>query len=649
MICASIQNKSLDEIFGILPEIEMAEIRLDRCPLSDEDIEELFSCCDVPLIATCRINEVGAKEAQRKLLLAIEAGAKFVDLEIEADAPIGKKIRHACVECGSILIRSFHDFNGTPPVEVLSEILSKCIRFGGEMVKIVTTAKSDKDWETVRRLYGEDLEGRLIAFCMGDKGRDSRIECLALGAPFTYASLSDREQTAEGQLSKDELERILYSNHPHYHNGGLTMPASKSFAQRAIIAAALADGTSNLSGYTPSDDSEAAIKAAEAFGAKISRKEDILTIKANPKKPELKELHTGESGLLTRLMIPLLSLGNKDSVRIDGEGTLLRRPLTDANEIMAAFGVVLENCGNKKGKEIYVPVQLSGELLPGRADISGKGGSQLISGLLMALPLADGNSTLFVHEPKSIPYMFITTDVLKKFGIAISSEMEGDDEFLESQDWSHCSDVNFKIKGGQKYSSADFHIEGDWSSAANYMVAGAVFGSVEIGGLDTSSLQADLSIMDILVEAGASISQDENGNINVFKAPLNSFNVDLSNSPDLFPIVSILAAFCPGRSHLSGAGRLAGKESNRAEAIMEMLGKMGVKAEYNGDEIIIEGHSLSSRLLGGNLLRGGDYASHDDHRIVMALKVAELGADSPLTISNPDCVSKSYPEFFKDF
>ena len=227
--------------------------------------------------------------------------------------------------------------------------------------------------------------------------------------------------------------------------------------------------------------------------------------------------------------------------------------------------------------------------------------------------------------------------------------MEGDDEFLESQDWSHCSDVNFKIKGGQKYSSADFRIEGDWSSAANYMVAGAVFGSVEIGGLDTSSLQADLSIMDILVEAGASISQDENGNINVFKAPLNSFSVDLSNSPDLFPIVSILAAFCPGRSHLSGAGRLAGKESNRAEAIMEMLGKMGVTAEYNGDEIIIEGHSLSSRLLGGNLLRSGNYDSHDDHRIVMALKVAELGADGPLTISNPDCVSKSYPDFFRDF
>lgn len=649
MICVSIQNKGLEEIFQIIPQLEMAEIRLDRCPLSDEDIEELFSCCDVPLIATCRIGEAGAKEAQRKLLLAIEAGAKFVDLEIEADAPIGKKIRHACVEYGSILIRSFHDFNGTPSIEELSEILSRCIRFGGEMVKIATTAVTDKDWENVRKLYGDDLKGRLIAFCMGEKGKTSRLECLELGAPFTYASINEEERTADGQPTKEELEKKLYSGHTHYHNGGLKMPSSKSFAQRAIIAAALAEGTSILSGYTPSEDSEAAIKVAEALGAKITRDGMTLTITAPQDKTSISELNTGESGLLTRLMIPLLSLYNKDGATITGKGTLLRRPLTDANEIMAAFGVVLENCGDKKSKEIYVPVKLSGELLPGRADISGKGGSQLISGLLMALPLAEGNSTLFVHEPKSIPYMFITTDVLKKFGISINSEMEGDDEFLESQDWSHCSDVNFKIRGNQKYHCADFRIEGDWSSAANFMVAGAIFGSVQIGGLDTSSLQADLSIMDILVEAGASVSQDENGYINVFKAPLNSFNVDLSNSPDLFPIVSILAAFCPGRSHLSGAGRLVGKESNRADAIMEMLSQMGVQAEYAGDEIIIEGHSLSSRLLRKNLLHKGRYDSHDDHRIVMALKVAELGADGPFTIVNPDCVNKSYPDFLNDF
>lgn len=652
MICVSIQNKGLEEIFDILRTAELAEIRLDRCKLNEEEIEELFSSTDVPLIATCRIAECGEVTSEKKLLAAIEAGAKFADVEIDAPAQMGKKIRNACIKNGTVLIRSFHDCKGTPSIEELSEILSQCIRFGGEMVKIATTATSEKDWETVKRLYGDDLEGRLIAFCMGDSGKASRMECLSLGAPFTYAAMSDEEKTAEGQWTAAEMQKALYGEHPAYHNSGMKLPASKSFAQRAILAAALAGGISHLYGYTPCDDSEAAIKVAETLGAKISKSKGTLEIKGiGPIKNtlKLKELNTGESGLLTRLSIPVIARINSEPFRIKGEGTLLKRPLTDANDIMAAFGVMLSNVEPRKSKDIFVPALVEGELLPGRADISGKGGSQLISGLLMALPLAAGNSALFVHEPKSIPYMFITTDVLKKFGIHISSEMEGDDEFLESQDWSHCSDVNFKIKGNQQYSAADFNIEADWSSAANFMVAGAILGSVQINGLDTSSLQADLSILDILVEAGANVSQDENGAINVFKAPLEAFNADLNNAPDLFPIVSVLAAFCPGQSRISGIQRLSGKESDRANGIIEMLEKMGVPADISGDELIVSGQSLSHRIAGNNLLKGGNYSSSHDHRMVMALKVAELGANAPISIDDVDCVRKSYPDFLKEF
>ena len=651
MICTSIQNKNLEEIFTILRSAEMAEIRLDRCRLSDSETDELFSCTDVPLIATCRVAEAGEHEAERRLLLAIEAGAKFADVELEAPAPMCKRIRHACIKNGTVLIRSFHDFKGTPSIEQLSEILSQCIRFGGEMIKIATTAQSDKDWECVQRLYGEDLEGRLIAFCMGEKGRDSRLECLKMGAPFSYAALSADEKTGDGQWTTEEMKAALYAGHSAYHNAGLRMPASKSFAQRAIIAAALAQGKSRLRGYSPCDDSEAAIEVAKAMGAKV-KKGEVLEIEGiGPLKKALglKELNTCESGLLTRLSIPLLARINGEPCKITGSGTLLRRPLEGANDIMAAFGVMLTNAGERRGKEIFVPVNIEGELLPGRADISGKGGSQLISGLLMALPLADGNSALFVHDPKSIPYMFITTDVLKKFGIRISSEMEGDDEFLESQDWSHCSDVNFKIRGGQQYSAADFTIEADWSSAANFMVAGAIFGSVQIEGLDTSSLQADLTIMDVLVEAGASVSQDENGAINVFKAPLSAFSVDLNNAPDLFPAVAVLAAFCPGRSHIAGVGRLAGKESDRSRSILRMLEQMGVEAQICGDELVVSGHSLSRRILNGELLKGGKYSSEHDHRMVMALKVAELGAEGAFDIDDTECVRKSYPGFLEEF
>ena len=199
----------------------------------------------------------------------------------------------------------------------------------------------------------------------------------------------------------------------------------------------------------------------------------------------------------------------------------------------------------------------------------------------------------------------------------------------------------------------------DWSAAANFLVAGAIFGKLELEGLDTTSLQADLSIMDILMDAGASLSQldGDKGNITVQRAPLKAFNVDASNCPDLFPIISVLAAFCQGTSRIAGVGRLANKESDRAKAIIDMLTQMGVKAKVEGDEMVIEGHSLAQRLLaqksvisseetcGAGLLKGGSYTSCHDHRMVMALKVASLGAESPILIDDEDCVAKSFPQF----
>jgi 3-phosphoshikimate 1-carboxyvinyltransferase len=286
----------------------------------------------------------------------------------------------------------------------------------------------------------------------------------------------------------------------------------------------------------------------------------------------------------------------------------------------------------------------------------------------MALPMASGPSTVYVSDPKSIPYMFITLDVLQKFGIRIANEMEGDEEFLQTQDWSRCTGLTFKVRGGQRYKAADFSLEGDWSSAANFLVAGAIFGSASVEGLDTQSLQADLTIMDILVEAGASVSQLDNdcvdevqaaataagvnphtGAVNVVKSPLNAFEFDLNNAPDLFSITAVLAAFCPGESRIAGTGRLANKESDRARAITDMLTQMGVECRIEGDEMVIVGHSLTSRLLNGLLLKGGEYTSNHDHRMVMALKVASLGASSPIVIDDEACVAKSFPDFLTLF
>ena len=653
MICTSIQNKELPDIQKLLGTLEMAEIRLDRCALEEEDIDVLFGDSDVPLVATCRLAE--ESQAPQILERAIQAGAKYVDLEMEAPAAIGRRIREASRNCGTVVIRSYHNYEGTPSREVLLSILERARSFGGEVVKIVTTATCAADVEVLQSLYREAAPGTLVAFCMGPEGRQSRLDALRLGAPFTYACVSEEEATAPGQWPTEALQQAVYGGFRFVNAAELPMPSSKSFAQRAIVAAALAEGVSHLDGYSPCGDNESALAVAKALGAKVKidgNKIVITGIGATPDCLKVEEIHTGESGLLTRLMVPLLSVLSAQPVRVTGEKTLLGRPLSNAHDIMAAFGVRLYPEGNKNVSEerkadCYLPLKVAGPIIPGRADVSGKGGSQLISGLLAALPLAAGKSTVYVHDPRSIPYLFITVDVLKKFGIRIGSEMEGDEAFMETQDWSLCTGLNFYMRGGQRYKAADFSIEADWSAAAPFLTAGAIFGDVEVTGLDTTSLQADISILDILMQAGASMSQldEPTGSIHVRRAPLSPFQADLNNCPDLFPVVAVLAAFCPGDSHLLGVQRLRHKETDRAQAIVEMLTQMGVPVQVDDDEMTITGMGLTQRIASGRLLKGGSYASHADHRMVMALKLASLGADASVLIDDEACVAKSFPGF----
>lgn len=794
MICTTIQNKTIDEIYAILEsgDVEMAEIRLDSCPLTMDEIEELFSTSDVPLVATCRINAVkerlsqtlaghqhgngtsrnaqhgtlqenisedlqvdrngtsyenrqchvqasrqetgshqqddrklemkASQEVESKLITAIHSGAAFVDLEIEAPPMMSKRLRRETRENGTVFVRSYHDYKGTDSIEALKALTEKCFAIGADIAKIVTMAapctgdNQSPDVDRVLSLYDHFDPAKLIAFAMGDAGKTSRIQCLAKGSPFTYASLNEADAAAPGQMTTREMRDIVYGNCVNVNAAGtaadrlcagrlnadslktaeatvkatandaseetetssdidngpgaaeIQMPSSKSFAQRAIIAAALAEGTTTLNGYSPCGDNESAISVARALGAevtvglaykegKVVKDSSTLTIKgrgAAALEPEA--VNAGESGLLARLMIPLMAVLGGGNATVNGEGTLTRRPLKGARDIMGAFGVRLETIsgtGQESFSEVHVPLTISGKLEGGKVTVSGSGGSQLISGLLMALPLLQEDTVIRLTEPKSIPYLFITMDVLKAFGVKIWCDMEGGPEFAESQDWNDCTEIVLHIKGGQSYKATDMDIEGDWSSAANFLVAGAIFGKVNVSGLDTKSLQADLSIMDILMEAGASLSQmgddDPRGVIHVQKAPLNAFDVDANNCPDLFSVAAVLAAFCQGTSRIAGVGRLANKESDRAEAILSMLVQLGVKARISGDKMIIEGHSLAQRCLTSHLLKGGNYTSSHDHRMVMALKVAELGADGPIVIDDIECVSKSFPTFMELF
>ena len=681
MICVSIQGRDLNGIRQALAGgLEMAEIRLDRCPLSLEEIETLFTETNIPLVATCRIAESGGEaQTEQRLTAAMKAGARYVDLEIEASAALADKIGACAEECGTKYIRSFHDFKGTPAAEELETIVEGCFDGGADVAKIVTTAAGEADCSMVMALYENAAPGSLLAFCMGEAGRATRLDCLAKGAPYTYCALTEEEAAAPGQWTCADMAKAIYADKtflapartapartapartapactasasacttPAPARKSIVIPCSKSYAQRGILAAALADGASHLKGYSPCGDNESAIALVESLGAKVERHGSSLTIKgigAKPKCLKLDSVHVGESGFLTRMTIPLMAAMNQQKTTVTGEKTLVGRPLKGAAEALAAFGSELRNAATpaKPAAEapfLTVPLTIESPVRPAEATISGHDGSQIISGLMAALPLLAEDSIIHVKDPRSVPYLLVTLDVLNRFGIEVDS-ITGD------------GNIDFIIKGRQRYRSADFQIEGDWSSAANFLVAGAIYGSADIEGLEMASLQADSSILEILAEAGAIIYQVEDGpaqgTVHVQKAPLTAFDADANDCPDIFPIVAVLAAFCEGTTAIHGTGRLAGKESDRAAAILAMLQQMGVTAAIENDTMYIEGHSLSSRLLTGNLLKGGSYTSNHDHRMVMALKVASIGADSPIEIDDSDCVAKSFPTFLQLF
>ena len=784
MICTTIKDKDFEQIKAILadPAIEMAEIRLDLCPIAVEDIKELFGNATKPLVATCRFS---ADNAWERLKSAVEAGAMFADLELfedEGDKEAGlveKEFTGLCRKNGTRIIRSYHNFEGTPGLAVIKEKVRQCFEAGADIAKIATTAKNFKDSCTIDSLYEwfndeyapevANLDSRhrscskhivpgkssgafkaeLIAFAMGELGRVSRVDCLMNGAPFTYASLNADECTAPGQLSVEEMNVLLYnkksstsldsanaSDAEGNSRNSLTdsekaivsmfslenivqqrndnrktlylnriydvVPASKSYAQRAIIAAALAQGTSRIYNYTPCADSEAAIEAARALGATISKEYSpqkevcmlvINGIGASEKtRLHIAELHTGESGLLTRLMVPLISLLNDCDCRITGERTLLGRPLKGLKETMALSGVKLTGAG--KEQDISVPFTINASDTnaknaqePVKIAVDGSNGSQIISGLMMALPISGYDYEIIVENPKSIPYLRMTAQVLAEFGIQISIlpesnatcynnsssafefsketlkinsiELSGSNTFSTAETMDTDSVLRIRIRGNQIFKAADYVLECDWSGAANLLVAGAILGRAEVHGLKSDTLQGDSVILDILAKAGAVVSVDSNKAKNeaghtsssatdivtVMKAPLRAFNVSLEDAPDLFPVVVLLAAFCNGESRIEGTHRLVGKESNRARAIVEMLRQMGVPVSLEDNTLIVKGESLSSRILNQRLPKGGSYSSHHDHRMAMALSIAALCTRSIIEIDDTECIAKSFPNF----
>lgn len=399
--------------------------------------------------------------------------------------------------------------------------------------------------------------------------------------------------------------------------GIITPPSSKSYAQRAIALALLAEGETILRNIEFCKDTRSALACIEALGAEVKFLDESTISIHGGLKPRSRVLHVGESGLATRLFTPIASL-YFEPICIQGEGTLLHRPMHMMIEPLRELGVTVRDGGG------YLPIEVCGPIHGGKLTVDGSISSQFITGLLLALPMAEEDTTLKVINPVSTPYIDMTIDTARRFGVDI---MHNEGDYSE-----------FFIEGRQRYQAIDLDVEGDWSGAATMLVAGAVAGEVTVKNISTLSKQADTAICRALERAGAGIIIEQDS-ITVSHRQLRAFEFDATNAPDLFPALAALAAAAEGESIIIGTNRLRHKESDRAETIRREYEKLGITVDISEPNIM--------KIRGGEI-HSAEVFSHDDHRIAMSLAVSALRCKGNVNIESAECVEKSYPTFFDD-
>lgn len=711
MICVSVQEKDFARCKEILATCQMAEIRGDLCNFTDAQIEELVEQFP-NLLYTHRIASSSLDKALRQMTLAIKKGVKYVDIEIEAPVDYLEYVKSYARVNGCTLIISYHNFEGTQSLQELQTIYDICRRKGADIVKIVTTAHTLSDAARVMELYkysktdkelvacnymerGEESgslsnsfgqeQARLVAFCIGEAGKFTRHLCLALGSPFTYCALDKDSATASGQYTKKEMQELLNKeNYPYktlklqesifadnfssvtphatdnssnsaddstlLAKGGATvqLPCSKSIAQRAILAAAFAKGTTVLENFEPCNDTQGALEVIKALGASYTINGTTLRIESGgvDSFKGVSSLFTGESGLLTRLLIPfaayLSAASGGGEVEVTGHGSILERNLGESVAALEAYGATCNSNGGHLPFKVSVSQNGDSQIanngiIAGKINnnikFSGKESSQIVSGFLMMLPLLNHDTTLTITEPASLPYIELTLKTLANFGIEIGQE----------NNLPH--NITYNIKGGQKYTPASIYMYPDWSSAANFAVAGALLGGVTLQNMPLESSQADENILNLLQMYGYSVGKELSGSLYDIKIGgregdcTQDKEVSLKDCPDLFPIAALLACFQPCRTTFTGVGRLARKESNRALTVYSELSKLGFDINIDGDKMHICGNRRNCA--SDTVLCCG----HNDHRIAMAVYIASLQDEREILLDNIKCIDKSFPSF----
>ena len=400
--------------------------------------------------------------------------------------------------------------------------------------------------------------------------------------------------------------------------GAIAAPPSKSMAHRAVLCAALAKGTSHIRNLEFSKDIAATLAAAGQLCARVTTGENDAVVEGLGQfRPVSAPVDCCESGSTLRFLIPLASLTGQE-ITFVGRGRLMERPQSVYEELYRAKGLRFEQTPSG--------LTVEGLLSSGDYTLAGNVSSQFISGLLFALPLLAGTSTLRLLPPvESRSYIDMTRSVQAAFGVQ-----------------SHWLDENtLAIPGGQHYHPCDYTVEGDYSQAAFPAVLGAVCGGVTITGLAPDTLQGDAAILDILRRCGAVFTRTGDS-VTFAKAPLHGVDIDLADCPDLGPVLMVLGLLCEGTTVIRNAQRLRLKESDRIAAMEAELRACGGVLESDGGTITV--HGCAGRLHAPAAPLHG----HNDHRVVMSLAVLAAAAALPLTVDDAEAIQKSWPGFFAD-
>jgi 3-phosphoshikimate 1-carboxyvinyltransferase len=403
-------------------------------------------------------------------------------------------------------------------------------------------------------------------------------------------------------------------------SGKVRAPPSKSYTHRAILAGLYSDKL-RVKDPLMSADPKSSIEVAEALGAEITQHENRLEIDGLNGSPETPEniLDCGNAGTALRLFTGAAALADNAAV-LSGDESLIKRPNTPLLETISDLGIKAFSTK----RDGTAPLVVDGRISGGDVSIDGTVSSQFISSLLFCMPLTEEGGELEIEgELKSRPYVDITLEVMEEMGLDVEE-----------------TDKGFKMDGAQSYSSTEFQVPGDFSSASYPLAAGALAGRVKVENLYPSA-QGDQVILEVLDRMGAEVDWDqEKGIAEVSKGELKAIEFDASDNPDLVPTVAVLAAKASGETRITDAEHLRFKETDRLEAVSTELGKMGVEVEEGRDHLIIDGDSSE--------LEGAEVDGRHDHRIVMALALAGMIAEGRTVIDTAECVEISYPGFFKD-